>query len=379
MAFVSDDSLAIVHHNNFSLFDTTALKETRAFAAPVPIRWLGATPGGRAIGALTVQQVRMGDTVTVDGTLRLLDVLTGKEIVQHRMAAERLIMAADGKTLASWGGAAGLVLWETMSGQVRQSFPGNYTACAFTPDGRFLACADDSDDHVSHVFDLVTRKEVLQLEEHEAPINAMAFSPDGRTLASAGGDFMVYLWDMTVLDKKRLLPAQALTAKELETLWEELAAEEGTKANLARNTLVHGRDAAVPFLRERLKNALLLEAERLGRYLVDLESDQFAVRQKATEELAKLGSLAEPALTQILENKPSLEVRRRVERLLDKIERRGFSPVQMRMLRGIEVLELAATPESRQALQLLAQPRPLTWLTQDALGAFQRLERQFGR
>lgn len=379
IAFVGDESLAILHQENFSLFEPTSLKETRMFEVPSPIRWLGATPCGRAIGTLTVKQVRLGDTVTSDGTLRLLDVLTGKEIVRHTVAAERLLMAADGKTLVSWGNDAGLVLWETASGQQRARFPGHYTACALTPDGRFLAGADAGDEHIIRVFDLVTRKEVLQLEEHEAAVNALAFAPDGCTLASGGGDFTVYLWDMAVLSKKRPLPARTLAVKDLDALWEELAAEDGNKTFQARNALVQGRDAAVPFLQERLKGALLLDAERLARYLADLESGQFAVRQKASEELEKLGNLAEPALTQILENKPPLEVRRRVERLLEKIERRGFAPVQLRTLRGIEVLELADTPESRQALASLARQKPQTLLTQEAQAASQRLARRAPR
>jgi WD40 repeat protein len=378
IAFVGDDSLAVLHQQNFGLFDAT-LQETRRFEVPAPIRWLGATPGGRAIGTLTVQHTRLGDTVTVDGTLRLLDVLTGKEIVRHNIAAERLLMSADGKTLVSWGTDKGLVLWETMSGQQRLRFPGQFTACACTPDGRFLAGADAGDDHVIHIFDLVTGKEVQQFEEHEAAVNALAFAPNGRTLASGSGDFSVYLWDMAVLDKKRLLPARTLALKDLDALWEELAAEDGARTWQARNALVHGRDAAVPFLRDRLKNALEIDAERLARYLADLESGQFAARQKATDELEKLGSLAEPALTQILENKPPLEVRRRIERLLEKIDKRGFSPVQLRLMRGIEVLELAGTPEARQALEALAKQKPQTLLTQEAQAASQRLAQRAAR
>jgi len=374
IAFVRDDGLAaILHQQNFALFDPTSLKETRTFEVPTPICWLGAIAGGRTMGILTAQRVRVGDTVTVDSTLRLIDLLTGKEVVQHKLPAERLLMAADGKTLVSWGGDAGLVLWETMSGQQRARFAGEFTACAFTPDGRFLAGADAGDEHIIHVFDLLTRKEVLVLEQHEAAINALAFAPDGRTLASGGGDFTVYLWDMAVLDKKRPLPARPLALKDLEVLWEELAADDGHKTFQARNAFLQGPAAAVPFLRERLKSALELDAERLARYLADLESGQFAARQKATEELEKFGSLAEPALTQILENKPQLEVRRRVERLLERIDKRGFSAVQLRMLRGIEVLELAGTPESRQALAALAEQKPQTLLTQEAQAAARRL------
>jgi hypothetical protein len=383
IAFVNDEGLAIIHQQNFSVYDPVTLKETRAFEVPPSIRWLGAMPGGRTIGTLSVTWHRREDKgpngpVTAEGTLRLLDAFTGKEIVRHNIVAERLLLTPDGKALVSWGGDGGLVLWETMSGHKRAHFPGRYTASAFSPDGRFLAAADDKE-HIIHVFDLVIGKEVLQMEEHEATINAIAFSPDGHTLASAGSDFAVLLWDLAVLDKKRSLPARALSGKDLAALWEELAVEEGNRTSQARNALVQGRDTTVAFLQERLKGALLVDTEKLARYLADLESDQFAIRQKATEELEKLGNLAGPALLQILENKPPLEVRRRVERLLEKIDQRGFSPVQLRTLRGIEVLELAGTPEARRAIEALAKQKPQTLLTQDAQAAAQRLAQRLAR
>ena len=74
--------------------------DTLQIECSAALSWLGATPGGRAIATLAVHHQRSGDTVTVEGTLQLLDPFTGKEIVRHKLPAERLVMAADGKTLA---------------------------------------------------------------------------------------------------------------------------------------------------------------------------------------------------------------------------------------------------------------------------------------
>ena len=55
----------------------------------------------------------------------------------------------------------------------------------------------------------------------------------------------------------------------------------------------------------------------MARLIADLDSDVFDVREKAAKEW-KLGAAAEPALRKALEGRPSAEVRRRVEGLLQE-------------------------------------------------------------
>jgi hypothetical protein len=57
-------------------------------------------------------------------------------------------------------------------------------------------------------------------------------------------------------------------------------------------------------------------AAQLARWVADLDSREFAVRQKATDELARAGKAAEPALRALLAEHPSAEARRRAEHLL---------------------------------------------------------------
>lgn len=54
--------------------------------------------------------------------------------------------------------------------------------------------------------------------------------------------------------------------------------------------------------------------------VTDLDNSEFAVREAATRELEELGETAEPALRKVLADKPSLEVRRRVEPIVKKLE-----------------------------------------------------------
>lgn len=57
------------------------------------------------------------------------------------------------------------------------------------------------------------------------------------------------------------------------------------------------------------------DSEKFHQWIADLDNDQFAVREKATRELEKLGETAQPALRKALEGHPKPEARKRLERL----------------------------------------------------------------
>jgi hypothetical protein len=58
------------------------------------------------------------------------------------------------------------------------------------------------------------------------------------------------------------------------------------------------------------------DPKRLARLLADLDSEQYAERKKATEEIGKLGDLAAPTLGKALEGPITPEARRPVSALL---------------------------------------------------------------
>src|SRR5262249_21721775 len=63
-----------------------------------------------------------------------------------------------------------------------------------------------------------------------------------------------------------------------------------------------------------------VDSQRVNQLIAELDSDQFASREKATQELEKLSEAAAPALRKALENRPSPEMRKRVQGLLAKFE-----------------------------------------------------------
>ena len=127
-------------------------------------------------------------------------------------------------------------------------------------------------------------------------------------------------------------------------------------------------------MRERLKPAPVIDPALITRLLTDLDSKQFSVRDKASQELGKLNENAEPALRKVLSGKPSTEVRQRVERLLDALSE--WSPEDLRGLRAIESLEHADSSDAKSLLEALAKGSPDARLTRAAETSLKNLHRR---
>jgi hypothetical protein len=131
----------------------------------------------------------------------------------------------------------------------------------------------------------------------------------------------------------------------------------------------------VRLLRERLQLAEVGEPQRLGHLFADLDSRQFAVRERATQELEKLGQPAEAELRRML-GRPGLsaEFRRRAEHILDKVQiPRGAA---LQQLRAVEVLERIGTPEAQVVLGRLSAGAPAAKTTHEAKTALARLSKR---
>jgi hypothetical protein len=162
----------------------------------------------------------------------------------------------------------------------------------------------------------------------------------------------------------------------LEGLWKTLAVEDPQPAYQAVWRLAAVPAQVVPFLQGRLRPSPGEDVGRIPQLIVDLDSDRYALRSKATEELAHLGLAAEPALRQVLACKPSLEVRRRVEGLLERLENRVPGPEQLRHLRAVAVLEQIGTSQAQRVLERLTKGKVDDLVTESARLALARLTRR---
>jgi len=179
------------------------------------------------------------------------------------------------------------------------------------------------------------------------------FSPDGLTVASGAGDSTILLWDITGRRGDGSWHAKPLTQRQLEACRTALSNEDAAKAYDAVWALVAAPEQAVPLLQKHLPPVPRPDAKTVAHLIADLDSDHFMVRQKATEELSKLGDAITPALRQALDGKPSLEVRRRIQRLLD--QSRDWTAERLRDHRAIQALEHIGTNPAREVLRALAE------------------------
>jgi WD40 repeat protein len=135
-----------------------------------------------------------------DGTVRLWDVATGRELRilrgHARGAIDGLAFSPDGHQTASASSDGTLRLWDTATGQgllILRGHGGAVFGVAYSPDGRTLASAGG--DQTVRLWDAVTGRELRPLTGHARLVWAVAYSPDGDTLASASWDETVKLWD----------------------------------------------------------------------------------------------------------------------------------------------------------------------------------------
>ncbi|HZY84054.1 MAG TPA: sigma-70 family RNA polymerase sigma factor [Gemmataceae bacterium] len=394
-------------------------KELRAFRWHDSGRGFALSPDGRTFAE-----------ATPDGKdVRLLDAATGAE--RHTLKgaepfAGGLTFAPDGRTLLAWKSDRTVTVWDVGTGRKLRQFAGpttprsggaqSYFTARLSPDGKLLAfCLQEP---VLPVLDVATGKEVRRFEVAGDGVSALAFSPDGKTVAWGGWregtvylgeiatgrerhrfvghrgrvlslafaadgralvsgteDTTALVWDLT----GRLAAGEkwgpALSPADLAAHWATLGGADAEAGFRAVRALAADPARSVPFLGERLRPVAGAEEKRLGRLIADLGSDQFAVREKATAELEKLGEAALGAVRKALAAQPEFDTRRRLERLIEKQGREEWSPSpeRLRTIRALEVLERAGTPEARRVLEALARGAPGARLTRDAQAARERL------
>jgi hypothetical protein len=138
-------------------------------------------------------------------------------------------------------------------------------------------------------------------------------------------------------------------------------------------------EEALAFLKGRLRPVPAPDEKQLRRWVADLDSERFAVREAASRSLEGQGERAESALAKIVTGEGSSpEARRRAKALLKKLAGPLTSPGRVRSLRSVEVLEHAGTKEARRLLNTLAGGASQARLTQEAKAALRRLEGRAG-
>ncbi len=108
--------------------------------------------------------------------------------------------------------------------------------------------------------------------------------------------------------------------------------------------------------------------------MAQLDDARFETCESAFRELEKICLAAAPELRKMLENKPSLEVRRRVLELLAEPDV-ARSAEEVRRVRAAQALESIGSEQARAVLRTLATGAPAARATREARESLERLRR----
>src|SRR5262249_38654998 len=117
-----------------------------------------------------------------------------------------------------------------------------------------------------------------------------------------------------------------------------------------------------------------LDPKRIQRLLADLGSAVFAVREAASKALRGLDEQATPYLEATLKSAASIEVRLRVQKILEQHQRAPLTAEQLRQTRAVMLLEQIGDAASKNLLHRWADGPVGALLTTEASAALTRLE-----
>lgn len=160
LAFSSDGDrlLTVSDDSTFTLWRISDASPVARFQFPYP-----RGPGNRPVlGSRTTvtPDLALAAQAISDGHVRVLDLTTGRELWNARVAEEHV------------------------------------TALALSPDGQWLASAGGFVESTVRLWNATNGQAVARLEGHRTYVRTLVFWPHGRTLASGSGDQTIHLWDL---------------------------------------------------------------------------------------------------------------------------------------------------------------------------------------
>lgn len=130
-------------------------------------------------------------TGSYDGTARIWDIITGREVQVfkgHTKEVDNAIFSPDGKRVLTTALDHKAKLWDVYTGKEIFTLPANHALeyVSFTHDGKKILLASPHDK--ASIFDALTGKLIRELEASKEDIIGAAFSPKGNYIVATSGD-----------------------------------------------------------------------------------------------------------------------------------------------------------------------------------------------
>jgi hypothetical protein len=164
----------------------------------------------------------------------------------------------------------------------------------------------------------------------------------------------------------------ALSNAAFAELWSYLSGERAPRSLFAIYRLAASGEETVRRLEPLVRPAPVTGKPSLEDLVLQLDDDDFKTRERATTLLIEKGVGVVPKLRAVLKGSVSLEVSRRIGRIMDHFNEAGNTAEGLRLLRAVTVLSRIATPSSRALLAELAEGPEATPVTIAARAALER-------
>jgi RNA polymerase sigma factor (sigma-70 family) len=284
--------------------------------------------------------------------------VSGKLVKEFPVIGHVEAVSPDKKMLAIGSYTENCYLLSPESGKIQTILPGHGEGAysvAFSPDGNSLAVG--SFDRAVHLWDWRAGHRVGKLKDHTDPVYLVAYSPDGKFLASCGTRGSIRLWNIATgkvlplgeevsapmaFDPKGTWLAtsghdSSVTLRDLQDFkktWaflDHIYAYRLLSIHPSGKTFVASEGMKdIRIFPLELGQATAADEKRMAELMALWNDDSIDVREKASQDLAKMGGMAKPLLRDAIKESHSAEVRIRARAALKAV----ISPKPIAELRG---------------------------------------------